>query len=116
MTNIFNEISALIDSELAVSGDVGAGDYNSLVVIVSMVINVLIWSGFMIGIIAVALSAIKYTMSEGDPDKTQEAWRAFIYGVIAAAISLGAVALKIIVLKAFGVETTDVSILESGGY
>ena len=116
MNKIFEEISALIDPELVISGEIGNGDYNSLVVIVSMVINVLIGVGFMIGIIAIVLSAIKYTMSQGDPDKTKEAWRAFIYGVIAAAISLGAVALKVIVLKAFGVETTGISILESGSY
>jgi len=116
MNKIFDEITALVDPDLAISPEISAGEYSSLVIIVSMVVNLLIWLGFIISIIAISYSMILYIMSTGDPDKTKQAWSAFINGVIAAAISLGAVALKVIVLRAFGVDTTGISLLEGGGF
>ena len=116
MNEIFDDIIGRIDPELAITSGINTGEYSSFVVIVSMVVNLLIWVGFIISIIAIAYSMILHTMSGGDPDKTKKAWSAFINGIIAAAISLGAVALKVIVLKAFGVDTTGISLLEQGGF
>jgi len=116
MFDVFNKITNRVDPDLAVGGDLAVGDYGTFITVVSMVLNVLMGIGFAISIVAIAFSAILYTMSGGDPEKTSRAWRAFINGVIAAAISIGAVAIKVIVLKAFGVETTGISILEEGSF
>lgn len=117
MFDVFDEIYLRIDHDLAVSEkNLMKGDYGTLVVIVSMALNLLVYLGFLISIVAIAFSFIKYILSEGDPERTKEAWSAFILGVIAAAISLGAVALKVIIMKIIGVETTGISVLESGGY
>ena len=75
-----------------------------------IVINSIIGIGFAISIIATAFSAIKYILATDNPDNAKAAWRTFLYGIIGAAISLGAFALKNIVVGAFGV--TDPNIVD----
>ena len=76
----------------------------------SVIINLMIGLGFSISLVAIALSAVMHVLSEGDPDKTQGAWNAFLYGAIGAAFSLGLFAIKNIVVRAFGI--TDTTILD----
>jgi len=55
----------------------------------SMAINLVMGVGFSISITVIAYSMFMYIISSGDPDKTKKAWQTFIYGVIAAAVSMG---------------------------
>ncbi len=84
--------------------------------LVSMAINVIMAVGFSLSIVMIAYSMYMYVVSGGNPDKTKKAWQTFIYAVIAAAISLGAVALKEIVLRGYGVDTTGINELEQGHF
>ena len=58
------------------------------------VVNLMIGVGVSIAIIAIAYAFLQYTTSAGDPDKISKAGRALIWAVIAAFVSLAAVAIK----------------------
>lgn len=73
-----------------------------------MIVNIVIGVGFSISLVAIALSAVMHVLSGGDPDKTKRAWNAFLYGAIGAAFSLGIVALKNIVIRAFGIDDPNI--------
>lgn len=82
--------------------------YQSIEKISGIVINFIIGLGFGISILAIAFSAIKYILASDNPDNAKAAWRTFLYGVFGVAISLGAFALKNIVVGAFGVEDPNI--------
>ena len=73
-----------------------------------ILINLISMLGFAISFVAIALSAVKYTLVGGEPEKAQSAWRTFLYGLIGAAISLGVFAIKNIIVKAIGVTDPNI--------
>lgn len=85
------------------------GKYGTLSSILGLVANVLIGLGFAFGIVSIAYSAVLYVMSDGQPDKTKQAWSAFINGVIAAGISIGVFAIKAALLSALGVQNSEIT-------
>ena len=88
----------------------------SVAQIFAMAINLMIGVGFSIGLLCIAYSFYMYVMSGGNPDKTSQAWRAFIYGVWGTAVAIGAIALKEIIIRGFGVETTGINELVRGSF
>ncbi len=71
--------------------------------ILAIIINVLIGAGFAISLIALAYAFIQYTMSMGDPKKTEQAYHAVLWGVTSAFVTLLALAIKLSIFKAGGV-------------
>lgn len=69
----------------------------------AIILNFVIGIGFSLSVVAVAYSMYLYVMSGGNPESTKKAWNAFLWGVIGGAIVLGSVAIKGMVLDAFGV-------------
>ena len=104
---MFDTINNMINNAQPNQTDV-VDRFGSIGDIAGMIINLVIGIGFSISMLAVALSFVMYVLSGGDPDKTKKAWNAFLYGIIGAAISLGVVALKIIVVKAFGIDDPNI--------
>ncbi len=92
------------------------GRYQNISQLFAVAVNVIMAIGFSVGLISITYSAIIYIMSGGNPDKTKKAWDTFIYGVVGAAIALGAIALKEIVLRGFGVDTSGIDELNQGHY
>lgn len=90
--------------------------YQNISQFFAVAVNVIMAVGFSVGLISITYSAITYIMSGGDPEKTKKAWDTFIYGVVGAAIALGAIALKEIVLRGFGVDTSGIDELNQGHY
>ena len=88
----------------------------SIAEVVSMAINLIIGVGFSVGLLCIAYSFYLYVMSGGNPEKTSRAWRAFIYGMWGTAVTVGAVVLKEIILRGFGVETTGIEELRQGRF
>jgi hypothetical protein len=90
--------------------------YQNIWELFALAVNVIMAVGFSIGLLAITYSFFMYVVSGGNPEKTKRAWDAFIYGVIGTAIALGAVALKGIVLRGFGVDTTGIDEVSQGHY
>jgi len=109
---MFGTIDDIID-ELG-SGLGTTSDYTTVSDFLGVAINILIGVSFSISIIGITLSAVMYILSGGNPEKTSKAWRAFLYGVIGGAISLGLIALKQIVFSLVGLDTIGIEEIESG--
>ena len=77
--------------------------------ILGIFLNVLMGSGFAIAVASIGYSAIQYALSMGEPKQVAQAWNAFIWGVLAAAISIGALGVKAAVLGAAGVVSSDIT-------
>ena len=77
--------------------------------VLGIIINVLMGSGFAISLACIGYSAIQYALSAGDPKAAQTAWHSFIWGVIAAAVSLGALVIKLAIARTIGVTSTDIT-------
>ncbi|MFC1756182.1 hypothetical protein ACFLZK_02200 [Patescibacteria group bacterium] len=106
---MFDTISKIFNNADSNQGQgVSWGRFGTIESTVGVVINLVIGLGFSISMVAITISFVMYVLSEGDPDKTKRAWSAFLYGVIGAALSLGIVALKTIVVKAFGINDTNI--------
>jgi len=109
---MFQTIDNAIDDIGSTLGTIG-GDYNTVSDVLGVAINLLIAVSFSISIISITLSAVMYILSGGNPEKTSKAWKAFLYGVIGGAISLGLIVLKQIVFKLVGLDTSGISEIES---
>lgn len=70
--------------------------YNTFTDIAGVIVNLVIWVSFGISIIAIAYSMVMYITSAGNPDKTKRAWGAFVWGIVAALVSLSLVVLQAI--------------------
>jgi ABC-type proline/glycine betaine transport system substrate-binding protein len=82
----------------------GISSINSILAVAA---NALIGIGFSVSFICVAYAMIQYTLSSGDPKALERSWRTFINGVIAALVSIGAVALKIAIFNLLGVNIPE---------
>lgn len=86
-----------------------SGTYGTLGAVLGVAANLIIGLGFAYGILSIGWSAILYIFSEGDKDKTTQAWHSFLYGAIACAIAIGALAIKSAVLGVIGVTNPEIS-------
>lgn len=77
--------------------------YGSIGEFASMIINLLMGASFSIAIIAIGYSGILFANAKGDPKALKKAQDGLIWGVVAAAITLAAVVVKIIYLGLLGV-------------
>ena len=107
---MFQTIEDVYNSVLGTAKPSGAIDYSNitLIQIAAIILNLVMAIAFAISIITVSYSALIYIMSAGDPDRTKKAWKTFIYSVTGAAVALGALALKRIILQAMGVDPSQV--------
>ena len=85
------------------------GTYGTLGAVLGFAANVLVGLGFAFGIASIAYSAVLYVMSDGQPDKTKQAWSAFINGVIAGAIAIGVLVIKTAILSVLGVQNAEIT-------
>lgn len=76
--------------------------------ILGMILNLVMGVGFSLSIIMVAYSAILHTMSGGNPDKTKQAWQAFLWSAIAGIITIVAFGLKAGVIGLIGVKDPNI--------
>jgi hypothetical protein len=105
---MFDTLNGIIGN-VSPSQDGALDRFGSIGRVSIITINSIIGIGFAISVLTIAYSSIKYILVADNPDNAKEAWRTFLYGVIAAAISLGAFALKNVVVNAIGV--TDPNII-----
>ncbi len=78
------------------------------------ILNIVIGLGFGLSIISIAYAMILYITSAGDPNKTQTAWNAFLWGVVAGMISISVLGLRRIILTALGVSEDAASGIITG--
>ncbi len=83
-------------------------NFTSLGQIMGIVLNVIMGTSFVAGTIALIVSGIQFLMSQGDPKAIDTAQRYLTAGVTAVVISIGALAIKRIVLNIFGGAIGDV--------
>jgi hypothetical protein len=95
---------------LDTSGRATLNRYRTFADLAGAVLNFIISVSFAISIITVAYSAILYILSGGNPEKTKKAWNAFLYSVIAGAISVGTLTLREVIIRAFGVEMRGITV------
>ena len=69
----------------------------------AIAINFVIGIGFSLSFVALAYSFYMYIISGGNPENTKRAWNAFLWGLIGGAVVLGSVAIRGMVIDAFGV-------------
>jgi uncharacterized membrane protein YidH (DUF202 family) len=70
------------------------------------VLNIIIGIGFSIAVIAVAYSGFMFANSSGDPKTQKKAYDTFLYGAIAMALVIGAVAVRLLISRGiFGITT-----------
>jgi hypothetical protein len=73
------------------------------------ILNILIGIGFSIAVIAVAYAGFLFANSSGDPKSAKKAYDTFLYGAIAMALVVGAVALRVLISQGiFGIVTPDI--------
>ena len=91
--SVFDSISSKINSSYKPKVEYGLSEG------AAVAFNLIMGISFGISIIAIGFSMIMYVMSAGNPDKTKQAWNAFIYGIIAFAVAIGALTLRKIFLE-----------------
>jgi hypothetical protein len=71
-------------------------------------VNILIGIGFSIAIISVVYSGFMFARSSGDPKVSKKAYDTFLFGAVAMALVMGAVALRFIITRQiFGIADPD---------
>lgn len=103
LSQIFNKIAATPQELLSEAG-LPDSPFSTVSSFAIFAANLVMGLGFAAGIASIIYSAILYANSEGSPDKTKQAWSSFIFGVIAASVAVGAVALKNIVANSIGLD------------
>ena len=103
LNNIFNH------SGLDPVGSATISRYDSFSKLGAAALNIIMAVSFAISIITLAYAFIQYILSGGNPEKTKKAWDAFLYSVIAGAISIGTLALRAMILRAFGVNEPGIT-------
>lgn len=78
------------------------GNSGQVAPLLNLVINIMLGAVFSISVISIAYAGIMYTLSRGDKVETHKAYSTFLWGTIAAAMTLGAVAIKNIIFGIFG--------------
>jgi len=68
-----------------------------------IVLNVLVGVGVSISVIYIGLAGIRFMTSQGDPKATAQARQALTYSIVALVLSVGALAIKTIILDIAGV-------------
>ena len=101
MPNVLNEfvpnsISSTLPNSTSISDILG------------LVLNLVMGIGFSIALISVAYSGITYVLSSGDPKNTSKAWAGFLYGGIAALVTLGAFVIKNAIIKLTGADGAQI--------
>lgn len=88
----------------------GVGDtFSGIGPLLGAFINILLGISFSFAVVSMGYSAFLYAMSAGDPKATKAAFNTFIWGAIAVAITLAALALKtIFVSQIVGVQNPDI--------
>ncbi len=83
--------------------------FGSIGAFLSFAINALMGISFSIALLSIGYSAFLYAMSAGDPKAVKAAFNTFVWGVIAAGITLLALVLKVIVVnQIIGVTSPDI--------
>jgi len=85
------------------------GKSDQVAPLLGLVINILLGAVFSICIISMAYAGIMYVLSRGDKAEVHKAYSTFIWSAIAAAMTLGAVAIKNIIFNTIGVSGPTVS-------
>jgi len=71
-------------------------------------LNVLMGVGLSLSVIFIGISGIRYLSSGGNPDNVDQAKRALTYSIVALVLSVGAVAIKYIIINSIlGVTHVD---------
>ncbi len=70
--------------------------------LMGVVLNILMGSAIAISVISTGIAGIKYITSKSDPKARDSAKNALTYAVIASILAIGAFAVKLAVLSAFG--------------
>ncbi len=65
--------------------------------------------GISVSVIYIGLAGIRYMTSQGDPKATQQAKQALTYSIVAMVLSIGALAVKAIILGIAGVVDPDLT-------
>ncbi len=99
--DIFSELQFVLDVAPDRPEIEGIGD------ILGLVMNLLMGLGIGISAIFIGLAGIKFITSGGDPKAVDQSKRALTYAIVAAIISVGALAFRIILLQVIGVEGQD---------
>ena len=84
------------------TGISGIGD------ILAIALNVIMGVGFSLAIISIAYAGIQYITSSGDPKNTQRAFSGFLWGAIAAAVTLLSFVIKNSIIKLTTVSDTNI--------
>lgn len=74
----------------------------------AIIINVLIGVTFSMSIIGIAYAFIEYIMSQGDPKRIAKAWNSLLWSVIAAMVTVAAIAIKNVLIHTFNVQSGDI--------
>lgn len=102
---MFNYLTAVKSG----SGVPALNNIKSISDVLAIALNVLMGAGFAIALASIGWSAIQYTLSAGDPKAASTAWSTFLWGVIAAAVSLGALGIKVAILGTTGVKDANLT-------
>lgn len=75
------------------------GHINTIGDVLGIAINVAMGVGFSVSVIFVAMAGLRYLSSGSNPDNLDRAKRALTWAIVAMVLSLGAVAVKIIIVN-----------------
>ena len=73
--------------------------YNSVGEFLGVGLNVLMGVGVSLSVIFIGLAGLRYLSSGGNPDSVDQAKKALTYSIVALVISVGAVAIKYILIN-----------------
>jgi hypothetical protein len=99
----------LLNNVINESGSPALDRYNSVATIGSALINVLIATVFSISLIGIAYASVQFILSEGDPKRIDKARNSMMWSIVAALIAIASIAIKVAIIQATGVSSTDIS-------
>ncbi len=85
------------------SGAPGASRYASFTDFLGVLVNFTLGVGVSLSVIFIGLAGIRFIMSNGDPKAVDQARHALMYAVLGLVLSIGALAVRTILLNTLGV-------------
>lgn len=83
--------------------------YGTLGTLLGAMINIAMGIGFGMAIVSLAWAFYQYTISQGDPKATQQAWGTFVWGCISLGVAFGLVIFKTVLVKLLGVGDSNMT-------
>lgn len=102
---MFDYLSGLGNVNRSTTAGVESGQ---IAPILGIIINFMIGGIFSVCILSIAYAGIMYTMSRGDKVEVHKAYSTFLWASIAAAITVGVVAIKNAIVGTFGLTQANV--------